>query len=75
MVAKTGTLPGTDGGASALVGMFRSRKEDLYFVIFCWRGSVVSFRHQQDELIRRLQARRGGPKPFEYAVAVPAEGV
>jgi D-alanyl-D-alanine carboxypeptidase/D-alanyl-D-alanine-endopeptidase (penicillin-binding protein 4) len=75
VVAKTGTLPGTDGGASALVGMFRSQREDLYFVIFCWKGSVVGFRHQQDELIRKLQAQRGGPKPFDYGLAVPADGV
>jgi D-alanyl-D-alanine carboxypeptidase/D-alanyl-D-alanine-endopeptidase (penicillin-binding protein 4) len=75
VVAKTGTLPGTDGGASALVGMFRCQKEDLYFVIFCWRGNVVSFRHQQDELIRRLQAARGGPKPYAYGLAVPPDGV
>jgi len=74
VVAKTGTLPGTDGGASALVGMLRSQKEDLYFVIFCWRGNVVSFRHQQDQLIRRLQAQRGGPKPYDYgSLAVPAD--
>ena len=66
VVAKTGTLPGTDGGASALAGMFRSQKDDVYFVIFCWRGSVTAFRQKQDELIRRLQAARGGPKPFDY---------
>jgi len=67
VVGKTGTLPGTDGGTSSLVGMFRAQKEDYYFVIFCWRGDVVSFRHQQDELIRKLQSTRGGPKPFEYS--------
>lgn len=66
VVAKTGTLPGTDGGTSALVGMFRSQQEDCYFVIFCWKGSVSSFRQQQDNMIRQLQAQRGGPKPFEY---------
>jgi D-alanyl-D-alanine carboxypeptidase len=66
VVGKTGTLPGTDGGASALAGMCRSQKENLYFVIFCWRGNVVNFRHQQDEFIRKLQADRGGPKPFDY---------
>ncbi len=77
VVGKTGSLPGTDGGTSTLVGMFRSQKEDLYFVIFCWKGSVIGFRHQQDELIRQLQATRGGPKPFEYkGIAAPqADGV
>lgn len=67
VVAKTGTLPGTDGGTSALVGMFRAQEEDFYFVIFCWKGSVSSFRHQQDNMIRAMQAKRGGPKPFQYS--------
>lgn len=69
VVAKTGTLPGTDGGASALAGMFRTQKDDVYFVIFCWRGSVNCFRQQQDELIRRMQAARGGPKQFQYKLS------
>jgi len=68
VVAKTGTLPGTDGGTSALVGMFRAQEQDFYFVIFCWKGSVSSFRNQQDNMIRALQAKRGGPKPFEYNI-------
>ena len=64
VVGKTGTLPGTDGGTSALAGMFRSKTDTVYFVIFCWRGNVPSFRRQQDELIRRYQAERGGALPF-----------
>ncbi|HNB24207.1 MAG TPA: D-alanyl-D-alanine carboxypeptidase [Candidatus Melainabacteria bacterium] len=69
VVGKTGSLPGTDGGTSTLVGMFRSQKEDFYFVIFCWKGNVYNFRHQQDELIRKYQAANGGPKPFIYNLA------
>lgn len=69
VVGKTGSLPGTDGGTSALVGMFRSQKEDFYFVIFCWRGNVPGFRNQQDNLIRQIQATRGGPKPYDYRLA------
>jgi len=69
VVAKTGTLTTTDGGVSALAGMVRSDKEDLYFIIFCWKGSINSFRHQQDELIRQLQATRGGPRRFDNRVA------
>lgn len=72
VVAKTGTLPGTDGGTSALVGMFRSQKEDIYFVFFCWKGNVSSFRHQQDNMIRQIQAKRGGPKAFPYVRQQPA---
>lgn len=66
VVGKTGTLPGTDGGSSALVGMCNSQAEKLYFVIFCWRGNVVNFRHVQDDFVRKLQAQRGGPRRFEY---------
>lgn len=66
VVGKTGSLPGTDGGTSTLVGMFRCQQEDVYFVIFCWRGNVPSFRNQQDNLIRHLQATRGGPRPYDY---------
>lgn len=66
MIGKTGTLPGTDGGTSTLVGMFRTLKENVYFVIFCWHGNVVHFRHQQDDLIKRVQASRGGARPYSY---------
>lgn len=69
VVAKTGTLTTTDGGVSALAGMMRSDKEDLYFIFFCWRGSINSFRHQQDMMIRQLQATRGGPRRFDNRVA------
>ncbi len=69
VIAKTGTLTTTDGGVSALAGMMRSDKEDLYFIFFCWRGSINSFRHQQDMMIRQLQATRGGPRRFDNRVA------
>lgn len=62
VVGKTGTLPGTDGGASALAGIFGTQSEDIYFVIFCWRGSVSRFRQEQDELIRRFQKAHGGAR-------------
>ncbi len=66
VVGKTGTLPGTDGGVSALVGILRSKEEDLYFVHFGWKGGVCGFRSAQDSLVRRLQNERGGPEPFNY---------
>lgn len=69
VVAKTGSLPGTDGGTSTLAGMFSSQQENFYFVIFCWKGNVPTFRKQQDQLIRQLQALRGGPKPFVNKLA------
>lgn len=68
VIAKTGTLPRTDGGASALVGQLRTAKGDtLLFVIFDQRGSVVRFRQWQDALVADVQNQRGGPAPFTYA--------
>lgn len=68
IIAKTGTLPRTDGGVSALVGQLRTAKGDtLLFVIFDQRGSVVRFRQWQDALVADLQNQRGGPAPFTYA--------
>jgi D-alanyl-D-alanine carboxypeptidase/D-alanyl-D-alanine-endopeptidase (penicillin-binding protein 4) len=68
VIAKTGTLPRTDGGVSALVGQMRTRKGDtLLFVILDQRGSVYRFRQWQDSLVAELQNERGGPAPFTYA--------
>ncbi|MCC7531454.1 MAG: D-alanyl-D-alanine carboxypeptidase [Candidatus Melainabacteria bacterium] len=69
VIAKTGTLTSTDGGVSALAGIARSDREDLYFIIFCWKGSINGFRREQDQLIRQLQATRGGPRRFDDRVA------
>jgi D-alanyl-D-alanine carboxypeptidase/D-alanyl-D-alanine-endopeptidase (penicillin-binding protein 4) len=67
VIAKTGTLVRTDGGASALVGQMRARNgETLLFVIFNQRGNVWRFRESQDALITQLQNSRGGPAPFNY---------
>lgn len=67
VIAKTGTLIRTDGGASALVGQMRTAAgETLYFVIFNGRGSVNRFRGEQDRIIAHLQSERGGPLAFAY---------
>ncbi|HEX8847384.1 MAG TPA: D-alanyl-D-alanine carboxypeptidase [Pyrinomonadaceae bacterium] len=67
VIAKTGTLIRTDGGASALVGQMRTRNnETLLFVIFNQRGNVWRFRESQDTLITQIQNSRGGPAPFKY---------
>ncbi|MDT4896376.1 MAG: hypothetical protein QOH25_1453 [Acidobacteriota bacterium] len=67
VIAKTGTLVRTDGGASALVGQMRARNgETLLFVIFNQRGNVWRFRESQDALIAQIQNSRGGPAPFSY---------
>ncbi|HEX8138402.1 MAG TPA: D-alanyl-D-alanine carboxypeptidase [Pyrinomonadaceae bacterium] len=67
VIAKTGTLIRTDGGASALVGQMHTRTGDtLLFVIFNQRGNVPRFRENQDALVWQMQSLRGGPAPFDY---------
>lgn len=67
VIAKTGTLARTDGGASSLVGQMRTKNGDtLLFVIMNQRGNVLKFRSNQDYLVMLVQNSRGGPKAFNY---------
>ena len=67
VIAKTGTLARTDGGASSLVGQMRTRNGDtLLFVIMNQRGNVLRFRSNQDYLVMQVQNSRGGPQAFNY---------
>ena len=67
VIAKTGTLTRTDGGASSLVGQMQAANgEILLFVIMNQRGSVWRFRENQDYLVMLTQNTRGGPKAFAY---------
>ncbi|MEP6569935.1 MAG: D-alanyl-D-alanine carboxypeptidase [Acidobacteriota bacterium] len=67
VIAKTGTLARTDGGASSLVGQMRTNNGDtLLFVIMNQRGNVMRFRSNQDYLVMQVQNSRGGPKAFNY---------
>jgi D-alanyl-D-alanine carboxypeptidase/D-alanyl-D-alanine-endopeptidase (penicillin-binding protein 4) len=67
VIAKTGTLTRTDGGASSLVGQMRTRNGDtLLFVIMNQQGNVGRFRSNQDYLVMEVQNSRGGPQPFNY---------
>jgi len=67
VIAKTGTLVRTDGGASSLVGQMQAANgEVLLFVIMNQRGSVWRFRENQDYLVMLTQNTRGGPKAFNY---------
>lgn len=73
VIAKTGTLVRTDGGASALVGQMRTRDgETLLFVIFNQRGNVLRFRESQDALVAEIQNAHGGPAAFKYNSISPA---
>jgi D-alanyl-D-alanine carboxypeptidase/D-alanyl-D-alanine-endopeptidase (penicillin-binding protein 4) len=67
VIAKTGTLIRTDGGASALIGQMRTASgETLLFVICNMYGSVLRFREYQDALVTQIQSTHGGPAPFKY---------
>jgi serine-type D-Ala-D-Ala carboxypeptidase/endopeptidase (penicillin-binding protein 4) len=67
VIAKTGTLVRTDGGASSLVGQMRTaRGGTLLFVIMNQHGNVLRFRSNQDYLVMQVQNSRGGPKAFNY---------
>jgi D-alanyl-D-alanine carboxypeptidase/D-alanyl-D-alanine-endopeptidase (penicillin-binding protein 4) len=67
VIAKTGTLIRTDGGASSLVGQMRTMNGDvLLFVIMNQSGNVSRFRDNQDFLIMQIQNSRGGPRSFDY---------
>jgi D-alanyl-D-alanine carboxypeptidase/D-alanyl-D-alanine-endopeptidase (penicillin-binding protein 4) len=67
VVAKTGTLVRTDGGASSLVGQMNTKSgRVVLFVIFNQRGSVGLFRENQDAIVAAIQNTLGGPAPFPY---------
>jgi D-alanyl-D-alanine carboxypeptidase/D-alanyl-D-alanine-endopeptidase (penicillin-binding protein 4) len=60
IVAKTGTLPGTDGGVSTLAGIAYTSRGPIIFAIFNTRGSVATYRRLQDNLVKDLIAECGG---------------
>ena len=67
VIAKTGTLARTDGGASSLVGQMQTRTgRVVLFVIFNQHGNPLSFRQNQDQIVRAVQNALGGPAPFVY---------
>jgi D-alanyl-D-alanine carboxypeptidase/D-alanyl-D-alanine-endopeptidase (penicillin-binding protein 4) len=73
VIAKTGTLIRTDGGASSLVGETQTKSgKVVLFVIMNQQGSVLRFRENQDEIVSQIQSAFGGPAPFSYRpVALP----
>ncbi len=67
VIAKTGTLVRTDGGASSLVGQMKTKSGRIVlFVIMNQRGNVVRFRANQDGIVAAIQNSLGGPAPFDY---------
>ncbi len=73
VIAKTGTLVRTDGGASSLVGQMQTRSgRVVLFVILNEHGSVLRFRQNQDDIVAAIQNSFGGPAPFPYRPITPA---
>ena len=67
VIAKTGTLVRTDGGASSLVGQMKTKSgRVVLFVILNQRGNVLRFRQNQDSIVAAIQNALGGPAPFDY---------
>ena len=67
VIAKTGTLVRTDGGASSLVGQMKTKSgRVVLFVILNQHGNVVHFRQNQDGIVAAIQNTLGGPAPFNY---------
>jgi D-alanyl-D-alanine carboxypeptidase len=61
VIAKTGTLPGTDGGVSTLAGILYTRERGpLLFAIFNTKGSVVRYRQLQDTFLKSFIQESGG---------------
>jgi D-alanyl-D-alanine carboxypeptidase/D-alanyl-D-alanine-endopeptidase (penicillin-binding protein 4) len=61
VVAKTGTLPVTDGGVSTLAGIVYTRdRGPLLFAIFNTKGSVLRYRQLQDVFLKAFILESGG---------------
>lgn len=68
VVGKTGTLPQTDGGVSALAGEVNTKNGRLLFVIFNMKGGVARFRSFQNGFVSLVQGQFGGAMPMTYDV-------
>jgi D-alanyl-D-alanine carboxypeptidase len=70
VIAKTGTLPDTDAGVTALVGEAATACDgNLLFVIFeqgVGRASINTFRQRQEQIVSRIQIAHGGARSFDY---------
>ena len=72
VTAKTGTLPETDLGVSALSGELSTTREGSYlFVIFHIRGDVGRFRARQNAIVADFQGAHSGALPIPYTPILP----
>lgn len=72
VAGKTGTLPETDSGVSALSGQLNTTREGTFlFVIFHMHGDVHRFRARQNTIVSNFQQAHSGPRPFVYTPILP----
>lgn len=71
VIAKTGSLPETDNGASALSGEIHTKLGVYLFVIFDMHGTMSSFRARQNERVTEFERTHGGPQPIAYKPILP----
>jgi D-alanyl-D-alanine carboxypeptidase/D-alanyl-D-alanine-endopeptidase (penicillin-binding protein 4) len=65
VVAKTGTLPATDGGVSTLAGILYTRDSGtVLFAIFNTRLNVNTARMLQDSLLKNVLTEFGSAPPI-----------
>jgi D-alanyl-D-alanine carboxypeptidase len=66
VMAKTGTLPDTDYGVSALAGQANTGTGRIWLVIFEQQGKVPNFHTRQAGIVKRIQSEQGGSLTFDY---------
>jgi D-alanyl-D-alanine carboxypeptidase/D-alanyl-D-alanine-endopeptidase (penicillin-binding protein 4) len=71
IVGKTGTLPVSEGGVSALAGFVYTRDRGvLLFSIFNMKGNVNTFRRMQDSLLQDLIEESGGGAQLQLSASL-----
>jgi D-alanyl-D-alanine carboxypeptidase/D-alanyl-D-alanine-endopeptidase (penicillin-binding protein 4) len=71
VIGKTGSLPETDNGASALSGEIHTKFGVYLFVIFDMHGDMSTFRSRQNDRVTAFEDSHGGPQPISYKPILP----
>jgi D-alanyl-D-alanine carboxypeptidase len=71
VISKTGTLPETDNGVTALSGELHTNQGIFLFVIFEIHGNVGTFRQREDSLVAQFEQTHGGAKAIRYTPIIP----
>jgi serine-type D-Ala-D-Ala carboxypeptidase/endopeptidase (penicillin-binding protein 4) len=71
VIGKTGSLPETDNGASALSGEIHTKLGVYLFVIFDMHGDMSTFRSRQNDRVTAFETSHGGAQPISYKPILP----